>query len=334
MSSSLLLAGILLAASLQPQPFEAVEPHMGTLFRIKLYARDQAEAQRGFKAAFARIAALDDILSDYKSGSELNQLSVRAVGQPVRVSKDLFQVLSAAQELAEESGGAFDITLGPLTHLWRAARPTGQPPTESKIQAARQLCGFRKLHVDRERQTAELAQANMQLDVGGIAKGYAADQALQALGARGIHSALVAASGDLAFSDAPPGEAGWKIGVDSLDRASAPFTRVLLLSHAAVSTSGETEQHLDAGGLRYSHIIDPRTGIGLTEPRTVTVVAPRGVEADGLATAISVLGVQRGLDLLEAHPKTAALVLIREEGAARVYESKRFHTLPAIPPAR
>src|SRR5581483_8600873 len=134
-------------------------------------------------------------------------------------------------------------------------------------------------------------------------------------------------SGDLAFSDAPPDEAGWKIGVDSVDSAEAPFTRVLILANGAVSTSGASEQHLDVNGRRYSHIIDPQTGLGLTRQLTVSVVAPRGIEADSLATAVSVLGAKRGLALIESRRDAAALVLERNNGHATVMESTRFRTL-------
>jgi thiamine biosynthesis lipoprotein len=296
MSSSVLIAGLLAL-----QLFEAVEPHMGTLFRIKLYANDQAQAQQAFRAAFARIAQLDNILSDYKPASELNELSKRAFNRPVRVSDDLFKVLSASEKLSDETGGAFDVTIGPLTHLWREARKVNRPPERAAIDEALNRSGFRKLHLNAARQTVELDQPGMQLDVGGIAKGYAADEALAVLHGLAIHSALVAASGDLAFSDPPPGQPGWKIGVDSFDK-------VLVLANGAVSTSGPSEQHLDAGGVRYSHIIDPKTGIGLTKEITATVIATNGMDADGMATAVCVLGPERGRAFIEKHPGASVLI--------------------------
>jgi thiamine biosynthesis lipoprotein len=285
---SLLLASAALLQAADLQLFEAVEPHMGTLFRIKLYAANAAQAQTSFRAAFDRVRDLDAILSDYKPDSELNQISQ----SPIRVSEDLFRVLAASQKLAEETGGAFDVTLGRVIHLWREARKNHRLPDTEALREATSRCGYRKLHLDAANRTAALDQPGMQLDVGGIAKGYAADEALAALKRLGIRSALVAASGDLAFSDPPPGQRGWKIGVGSSDR-------ILELSNAAVSTSGDTEQHLDADGKRYSHIIDPATGMGLTTGITVTIVAPRGIDADGISTAVSVLGVERGKKFLE-----------------------------------
>ncbi|HZQ51906.1 MAG TPA: FAD:protein FMN transferase [Bryobacteraceae bacterium] len=317
-SSSLLLAGMALSALTALQPFEAVEPHMGTLFRIKLYAANRDQAQAAFHAAFTRISELDDILSDYKSDSEINRLCRTAVHHPVPVSDDLFRVVSASETLSEQSGGAFDITIGPLTHLWRQARKAGHVPESTAISEAAGHCGFHKVHLNAAAHTLELDQSGMQLDAGGIAKGYAADEALRVLSKCGIRSALVAASGDLAFSDAPPGRIGWKIGVDSLDNPEAPFTRVLMLANRAVSTSGPEEQHLDANGKRYSHIIDPKTGMGLTSDITATVIARSGTEADGLATALTVLGAERGLDLVNRTPGASAIIV----AGKRVWKSE------------
>ncbi|HEX4166062.1 MAG TPA: FAD:protein FMN transferase [Bryobacteraceae bacterium] len=328
---SLLLLIAEQAAAQHLQAFEAVEPHMGTLFRIKVYAASQGQATQAFQAAFARVAELDNILSDYKPDSELDQLSQRAVQQPVQVSEDLFRVLHASQKLAEESDGAFDVTIGPLSHLWRSARKNGEVPSPASVGEARGKCGYRKLHLDSVGRSVELDQAGMQLDVGAIAKGDAADQALAVLSRQGIKSALVAASGDLAFSDAPPGAKGWTIGLDSLDNAESPFTRVLVLANGAVSTSGSSEQHLDSAAVRYSHIIDPATGVGLTREITVSVVARRGIDADGFSTAVSVLGVKRGLAFIEEHPGASAMILTEQNGKRTIEESAGFRQLPTLP---
>lgn len=303
---------------------------MGTLFRIKLYARDEQQAQTAFQAAFERVAAIDNVLSDYQPESELSRLSVTAVQHPVKVSDDLFKVISPAQHLAHETDGAFDITVGPLTRLWREARRQRRVPGQADVEEALSRCGFHKLHVNTADRTVELDRDGMQLDAGGIAKGYAADEALSLLRRSGISSALVAASGDLAFSDAPPGQRGWKVGIDSYDSANSPFTRIVELENAAVSTSGDTEQHLDAGGVRYSHIINPKTGMGLTFPLTVTVVAKRGIDADALATAVSVLGVRNGRALVESNPGAAAVIVVREPGKADIQETSRWRTITGI----
>jgi thiamine biosynthesis lipoprotein len=301
------------------QLFEAVEPHMGTLVRIKLYADGARQAKSAFRAAFDRIAQLDDALSDYKPASELNRICRTAVARPVAAGADLFRVLEASQKLAGETDGAFDVTLGPVIRLWRQARNTHRLPDAAALREAAGRCGYRKLHLDPAKRTVMLDQAGMQLDAGGIAKGYAADAALSILAQLGIRSALVAASGDLAFGDPPPGQRGWKIGVDSFDRPEAAFTRVLELSNAAVSTSGDGEQHLDIDGTRYSHIVDPATLMGLSRQITVTIIARHGIDADGLATAVSVLGPERGIALIEKQPGVAGLVM-----TGHVVESSRW----------
>ena len=325
MSSSLAAAALLaVGAGITLHPYEAVEPHMGTLFRVKLYGADSAQAKRAFRAAFQRISELDATLSDYKPDSELNRVCRTAVHHPVRVSDDLFRVLSVSQELSRESSGAFDVTVGPLTRLWREGRKTNQVPDSHKIEDAKSHCGFWKIHLNPAEHTVELEQEAMGLDVGGVAKGYAADESLAVLGKLGIRSALVAASGDLAFSDAPPGQHGWKVGVDSFDRAEVPFTRVLWLANGAISTSGSSEQHLDAHGIRYSHILNPSTGTGLVNDITVTVVAQRGIEADGMATAVSVLGLQRGSEFVRRRANLSALIVTQNAGHPHIWQSNNF----------
>ncbi len=308
----------------QLQMFEAVEAHMGTLMRITLYAHDSPEAASAFHAAFTRISALDAALTDYQPQSELNQLTQRAVNHPVKVSGDLLAVLLKAEQFSRETDGAFDVTIGPVTHLWRAARKRHTVPTQAEIASAKARTGFRKLHIDIAAQTVKVDEPGMELDVGGIAKGYAADQALAVLAARGVKSALVAASGDLAFSGPPPGKAGWRIQVDPVGQVEGPLTRVLFMTNGAVSTSGDHEQHLDAGGDRYSHIVDPHSGRGLTSRMAVSIVARAGIDADAAATAFEVLGARAGLAFVERQPQLAAFVILSNAGHQQAIASRRF----------
>lgn len=282
--------------------FESVQPHMGTLVRIQLYVTGAARADTAFHAAFARIAQLDATLSDYLPESEVNRLCRSAAGRPVPISPDLFRVLSAGRRLSEETDGAFDVTLGPVTGLWRQARQQRRLPDPDTLRVAMQRTGYRKLHLDAATGTATLDEPGMQLDLGGLGKGYAAGEALAVLFELGIRRALISVSGDLAIGDPPPGRQGWSIGAGSPGR-------VVILCNIAISTSGDASQNLEAGGVRYSHIIDPAGGIGLTRRITVTVVAPHGIDADSWSTALSVLGPERGLPLLEKHPDIAGLFI-------------------------
>lgn len=304
--------------------FEAVEAHMGTLMRISLYAHDAPEAASAFHAAFARISELDAALTDYQPQSELNELTQRAVRHPIKVSRDLLAVLLKAEQFSRETDGAFDVTVGPVTHLWRAARKSHSVPSQTEIQSAMARTGFTKLHIDSAAQTVDVDEPGMELDVGGIAKGYAADQALGVLAARGIKSALVAASGDLTFSGPPPGEPGWRIQLDPVGQVEGPLTRVLSMTNGAVSTSGDHEQHLDTARDRYSHIVDPHSGRGLTSGMAVSITARAGIDADAAATAFEVLGARAGLAFVERQPQLAAFVVVSDAGHLQAITSRRF----------
>lgn len=305
------------------QRYESVEPHMGTLVRITVYTPSERAAADAFRAAFDRIRDLDRILSDYKPHSELNAIAASAVDRDVPVSDDLFAVLRASQSLAEATDGAFDITQGPVIRLWREARRTGRVPDAEALRRAARRTGHGYVHLDEHRRTVRLDRPGMALDVGAIGKGYAASEALDALAARGIRKALVAVSGDLALGDPPPGEKGWRVAVPGSDPSDVTRPRVLELANLAVSTSGSSAQHLDAGGRRYSHIIDPASKMGLVDDLTVTVIAPHGLDADGLDTAVSVLGVDKGLALIESRPDAAALIVSGDTAVA----SSRFASL-------
>ncbi|MBE0542883.1 MAG: FAD:protein FMN transferase [Verrucomicrobia bacterium] len=308
--------------------FEFQQPHMGTLFTITLYAPEASLAREAAEAAFVRIAALEQMMTDYDPESELMQLCQQPVGQPVRVSDELFALLEKGQRLAALTDGAFDVTIGPVVRHWRRARRTETLPSPEALARAQAPVGWRKLKLNSRNQTATLTVPDMQLDLGGIAKGYAADQALAVLKAHGLKRALVAASGDIAVGEPPPGRRGWRVGVGALDRAEDALARNLLLRNVAVSTSGDTEQFVEIGGKRYSHIVDPRTGIGLTERLQVSIVAKHAADTDSFATAVSVLGVERGLALVESQRGMAAFILRKSGEQTEVHESRAFKRIP------
>jgi thiamine biosynthesis lipoprotein len=282
---------------------------MGTPFRIVLYMRDKPSADAAANAAFARIRELNSILSDYDTDSELSRLSQTAgSGKAVKVGDDLWRVLERSQQVARETGGAFDITCGPVVSLWRKARREGKLPDNEKLDEARRAVGYDKLRLNSRARTAELLVPYMRLDLGAIAKGYAVDEAMKVLRSRGIRSALVSGGGDLAVSDAPPGTNGWRIELAPLDVRNAPATEFVMLKNAALATSGDIFQHVEIDGTRYSHIVDPRTGIGLTDHSLVVVVARECMTADALSTSVSVLGPEKGLKFAESHGACARVV--------------------------
>lgn len=304
--------------------FEFTEPQMGVPFRIVLYAADHTSAEAAARAAFARIAALNAVMSDYDSDSELSRLSqTSGTGQMVKLGDDLWTVLARAQDLARRTEGAFDVTVGPCVNLWRKARRDRALPDPARLDRARAATGWQHLELDAKQRTARLRVPGMRLDLGGIAKGYAVDEALKVLAAHGISRALVSGGGDLAASDPPPGKPGWRIEVAAPDAPDAPPVRHVLLRRAGLATSGDLFQHVEIGGVRYSHIVDPRTGLGLTDRSQVTVIARDCLTADSLSTAISVLGPERGLALAN-RAGAGAYIARQPAGRVEVAENRRF----------
>ncbi len=314
--------------SLPLSRFEYARPEMGVPFRIVLYASDRPTADSAAEAAFARIAALNDHLSDYEYDSELSALSrTSGSGTNVPVSPELWKVLVQAQKLAEQTSGAFDVTVGPMTSLWRKVRREKRLPPPERLAETRQQTGYQWLRLDPVRHSVRLDQPSMRLDLGGIAKGYAADEALAELGKHGIGRAFVAAAGDISLGGPPPGRRGWTITVGDIDAPGAPEPLHLELAHRGVSTSGDLFQFVEIDAVRYSHIVDPRTGFGLTNHSLVTVVAPDGITADSLATAISVLGPKSGLRLAQSIPGVAAQVIQPEKNRFKTYATALFKNL-------
>ena len=286
---------------------------MGLPFNIVLYAPNQEAADAAAKAAYARISELNSKLSDYDTDSELVRLSQTAgKNTVVPVSDDLWRVLERAQHLAKETDGALDVTCGPVVSQWRRARREKKLPDPAKLDEFRRAVGYEKLRLDPSKHSAELLVPYMRLDLGAIAKGYATDEALKVLRSRGITRALVSGAGDMAAGDPPPGQHGWRIELSPLDASNAPPTEFVLVANRGIATSGDLFQRVEMDGVRYSHIVDPRTGIGLTDHSLVVVIAQDGMTADALSTAISVIGPEKSLALAERHD--ACVRIVRKPG--------------------
>ncbi len=303
---------------------------MGTVFTVTLYAVDEASAKEAADKAFARVIELNDLMTDYDRDSELMRLCLSPYGKPVELSDDLFRVISRAQWLAEQTDGAFDVTIGPLIRLWRRARRQRELPPPEYIAAAKLSSGYKNLVLDAKKRTATLLKQDMVLDLGGIAKGYSAAAALDVLKTLGHKRAMVAASGDLAIGQAPPGREGWNIGVDSIDATEGKHTRIVSVKNCGLSTSGDTEQYVEIEGQRYSHIVDPKTGLGLKERIGATIIAKNAIDSDSFGTAVSVLGAERGLRFIEEKTATAALIVRQYQGTMQQLESKRFRRIKQI----
>jgi FAD:protein FMN transferase len=298
-------------------PVAETQRLMGAPWTITVHARSRAVGETAMAAAFAEIARLERVLSDYDPSSELARLSAAApMAEPIVVSDDLWRVLVAAETLRDASGGAFDVAVGPLTTLWRQSRRSGKLPRPDKLAAARAAVGDGAVELLPEQHAIRLPKPGARLDPGGIGMGYAADRALAVLADRGIRSAMIDASGDVLVSEPPPGRASWRIAVAPLRPGGQGDW--LELSNAAVTTSGDAYQAVEIDGVRYSHIVDPRTGIGVPGPAAVTVIAPDATSADALATAASVLGPEAGPALIARFPGCSARFTWREDNATRV----------------
>lgn len=307
--------------------FEFNETHMGSSFKVVLYSTDESTASRASQAAYNRIAELDSILSDYQPESELSRLSLKGGGPPVTVSKDLFDILERAKRIHQLTDGVFDVTIAPVGRLWRRARREHKLPDPQRIAEARAFVGSDKLILDPKRRTVQLLKHGMKLDVGGIAKGYASQAALDVLRSRGITRALVGGAGDIVVGDPPPNTSGWTVGIAPLNPEEEPQT-YLLLKNAAISTSGDAERYVVIDGRRYSHIIDPQTGVGVTNRASVTLVAPDGATADSVATSVYMLGPEKGLHLADQIPGAAVLFLQSTPDGLKTFESSGFKKLP------
>lgn len=290
-------AGCVSGPARETSRFEFERAEMGLPFRLVLYAPDAAEAGRAADAAFGRIHELNGSLSDYDDTSELSRLSRSSgMGHWVPLGADLARVLRTADSISRESDGAFDVTVGPLVQVWKRARRQRELPSEAVLSSARASSGWTNLLLRRSGGgwEAELLRPGMRLDLGGIAKGYALDEAGVVLRAMGYPRFLISGGGDIVVGHPPPGSRGWRVQVGVFDAPHAPAPRSVLLRDEALATSGDTFQRAEIGGRRYSHIVDPRTGVGLTDHSLVTVIAPNGMQADALSKVISVLGAGEG----------------------------------------
>ncbi len=260
---------------------------MGTRFAITCHGVDQIVAKAAADAAFTVAEEINAVASDYIVGSELLRLSEKA-GGPVKVSPVLFDLLTRSLEFAIRTNGRFDPTLGPLTKQWRETRRTGKLPTPEALASLKSACGWNLLQLDPAAKTVTLTHPNMRLDLGGIAKGYAADAMLGVMKSKGFSATCIAAGGDLRLGDPPPGAQGWVVGLKTLEKDQT--TGHIEISNCAVSTSGDLQQSVEIGGIHYAHIIDPQTGLGLTNHLAVTIVARDATTSDALATAACVAG--------------------------------------------
>jgi FAD:protein FMN transferase len=283
----LLLAACQTAPTPNAERVQRSRPLLGTFVTITVHGTDREKLQRAVDAAFTEFEKVDALLSVHRSDSELAQLN--ASDGPALVSPELFDAMKTAIALAAKTGGAFDPTIGPLAGLWGFLWREYRLPPEAELERVLPLVGYTNLILKLNREIT--LKKGMRLDFGGIGKGMAVDRAIEVLRRAGIDSAMVKAAGDLRVIGLPPGKKFWIVQTE--DPAKRGKREMIRLRSGALSTSGSYENFFVANGRRYSHILDPRTGLPVQGLASCTVFAPTCTESDALATAFFVLGVEQ-----------------------------------------
>jgi thiamine biosynthesis lipoprotein len=292
---------------------------MGSAFNLIIVSADSNKANHLARKSYELVDSLNHIFSNYDSSSELSKINASAGLLPYKMSTAMLDLVQKSQYAYIQSKGAYDISIGPLSSLWRKARKAKLFPEASTVLATKKLVGFAQIKINKRLGTIFLPNANMQLDFGGIAKGYIAQWVINFLKANGIQQALVDAGGDIVMSGPPLNQQGWLIGVNLPETTDQLLNKKLQLSNCSVATSGDVYQFIEYKGVKYSHIINPLTGYGVTNLRNVTIIAKTGATADWLATACSILPIQEAKQLAISHQ--AALLITTLKNGKLVFEA-------------
>ena len=282
---------------------------MGSLFEVKLYCQSRPVCDRAAENAYGELRRLDRLLSDYRSDSTLAYVHREAHGRWVSVPREFAVLLALSFGYTALTAGAFDVTVAPVFRLWKEAQRKGVPPSAEEIARALSCIGPSMVETDWKRSRLRLVRPCVRLDFGAIGKGYAVDRAARLVKDGGIERGILNFSGTIYVLGPPPGRRGWVVEVKDPSDAPSSHGSSFLVDSGAVSTSGGYEKHFDMAGKRYSHIIDPRTGLPVRWTVSVTVTAPTATEADALSTAFSVMGPADAVALAESLPGVEVQVL-------------------------
>lgn len=291
------------------QPLKRSQMIMGTMVEITVMPPDE----QAIEAAFEEMKKVDTLMSTYKENSEVSILNREGENH---LSTETLQVIGEAINFSEITGGAFDITCRPLINLWKKAKKEQVIPSPQEIKEALSLVGYEKIKILPEGDVVRFKQKGMQIDLGGIAKGYAVDRAIEALRKNGIRRALVNAGGDLYALGNGPGGEKWKVGIQD-PREEGKLLGIIKVKDVGVATSGDYQRYFTIEGKRLSHIVNPKTGQTVQDvPMSVTVIAPHATTTDALATGVFVLGPQKGMELIESLPQVEGMIV--SEGMKRI----------------
>jgi thiamine biosynthesis lipoprotein len=281
---------------------------MGTRIYVEVWSDDAAKGEAGIDAVMDEMRRIDELMSHYKPESQLSQINARAAEEPVQVDKELFDLIKLSTHFSEITEGAFDITYASVGHLYDF--PHHVRPTEEQIKAALPGVNWRNMLLDPVKHTVRFEHQGMRIDLGGIGKGYAVDRSIAILQARGFQHALVSAGGDSRIIGDRMGRP-WVVGIRNPDNKDQVVTRIPLVN-SAMSTSGDYERYFDEGGVRYHHIIDPRTGHSASKVRSATVLGPTATETDGMSKTAFVLGPEKALEIINRMPQYDAIFVTPE----------------------
>jgi thiamine biosynthesis lipoprotein len=314
-----------------PVRYEATHRAMGTVFTVVAYGRDVRYLAQVANQAFEEIDRLDAQMSNYRPESELAGINRAAARQAVVVEPRLFQLIRDALRYSDETAGAFDITVGPLMKAWGLFRGQGRLPSGWELSQVMTRVGYRRVKLDQDRRTISFAAEGVELDLGGIAKGYAVDQAVEILHSNGVTSALVSSGTSSIYAlGAPPEERAWKITLRNPYQADK-VGDVVYLKNYSLSVSGSYEKFFRLGGKTYCHILDPRSGRPVENMLAAAVLAPRTVGSDALSTAFFVLGVEGSRKYLATHGNLSVL-FYQPSGAQPDFKRVRLHPVSFTPP--
>ena len=315
-------------ASEEVEGYEFSFAALGTRVQLKAFSVDKAAVEDAFAHAQGLVRRLENTLTDYDSESETRRLTAAAYAAPTAVSDDLWQVLEASDRWHHRTDGAFDSSLGALTRLWRKARRSGDTPSQDDIASALAMSGWQHVQLQRAAHTVAVDRDGIQFDFGAIGKGYIVDRVFEDLVSRGITSCLVNISGNMRAGQAPPQRDGWRIGISPLEQGGEPLRRITVVD-TSIATSGDLWQYMMIDGTRRSHILDPRTGIGVAGPIAATAIAKSATDADALATAACVLGTERAIALVSKLEEQVLVDDARKEHAAELCEPETYELLIA-----
>ncbi|MCX7921860.1 MAG: FAD:protein FMN transferase [Clostridia bacterium] len=315
--STLILTSCGYNKSAENTPVEKQEFHMGTIITEKVYG---AQAQIAADEAMKRIKQIEDLMTINVPGSEIGRLNEEAGKNEVKLSEESIYVIETSKKFAELSDGSFDVTVGPLVKTWGIFTEHPRVPSKEEIKSLLSLVGYKDLSIDSKKLTAKLARPRQIADLGGIAKGYAGDAAIEVYKDYGINSAFINLGGNVVVLGGKPDGSPWKIGVQNPRAENGKYVGILSVKDKAVVSSGDYERYFEKDGVRYHHIIDPKTGYPSNSDLIgTTIVADKSIEADALSTATFILGLDKGMKLIESLDGVDAVFISKDK---KVYVTK------------